>query len=70
LVIGICNFDIVCILSIVIWDFMAVSMKANRFYLNYFELILMLPWAVEGKTCLIVFNVVKDFQKSFKEEET
>jgi len=34
LVIGICNFDIVCNLSIVIWDFIAVSMKANRFYLN------------------------------------
>jgi hypothetical protein len=43
LVIGICNFDIVCNLSIVIWDFSTVSGKANRFYLNQLELALTFP---------------------------
>jgi hypothetical protein len=43
LVIGICDFDIVCNLSIVIWDFGAVTGKANRFYLNQLELTLTLP---------------------------
>jgi len=43
LIIGICNFDIVCNLSIVIWDFSAVSGKANRFYLNKLELTLTFP---------------------------
>ena len=42
--VGICNFDIVCNLRIVIWDFSAVSGKANRFYLNQLELILTNPW--------------------------
>jgi len=32
--VGICNFDIICNLSIVIWDFSAVSRKTNHFYLN------------------------------------
>jgi len=41
--IGICNFDIVCNLRIVIWDFRAVSGKANRFYLNQLELTLTNP---------------------------
>jgi hypothetical protein len=41
--VGICNFDIVCNLSIVIWDFSAVSGKANHFYLNQLELTLMFP---------------------------
>jgi len=40
LVIEICNFDIICNLSIVIWDFCAVSGKANRFYLKQLELTL------------------------------
>jgi len=39
----ICNFDIICNLSIVIWDFSAVSGKANRFYLNQLELTLTFP---------------------------
>jgi len=43
MVIGICNFDIVCNLSIGIWDFSAVSVKANRFYLNKLELTLTFP---------------------------
>jgi hypothetical protein len=43
LVIGIFNFDIVCNLSIVIWDFSAVSGKANRSYLNQLELTLTYP---------------------------
>jgi len=42
--VGICNFDIVCNLSIVIWDFSGVSGKANRFYLNQLELTLTFPW--------------------------
>jgi len=42
-IIGICNFDIVCNLSIVIWNFSAVSGKANRFYLNKLELTLTFP---------------------------
>jgi hypothetical protein len=42
--VGICNFDIVCHLSIVIWDFSALSLKANRFYLNQLELTLTNPW--------------------------
>jgi len=37
LVIGIWDFDIVCNLSIVIWDFSTVFGKANRFYLNQLE---------------------------------
>ena len=44
-VIGICNFDIVCYLSIVIWDFSNESEVANRFYLNQIELTLTLPWS-------------------------
>ena len=44
LVIGICNFDIVCHLIIGIWDFNALSLKANRFYLNQLELTLTDPW--------------------------
>ena len=43
LVIGIFNFDIVCNLSIVIWDFSTVSGKANRSYLNQLELTLTFP---------------------------
>ncbi len=43
LIIGICYFDIVCYLSIVIWDFSAVSEMANRFYLNQIELTLTFP---------------------------
>jgi hypothetical protein len=35
LIIGICNFDIVCYLSIVIWDFSAVLGKFNRLYLTF-----------------------------------
>jgi len=41
--IGICNFDIVCHLIIGIWDFSALSSKANRFYLNQLELTLTDP---------------------------
>jgi len=44
LVIGICHFDIVCNLSIVIWDFYAVSGKINRFYLDQLELTLTFPY--------------------------
>jgi len=40
LVIGFCSFDIVSNLSIVIWNFSAVSGKVNRFYPNQLELIL------------------------------
>jgi len=43
LVIGIWDFDIVCNLSIVIWDFSAVSGKANHFYLKKLELTLTFP---------------------------
>ena len=43
LIIGICNFDIVCNLSIVIWDFSEVSSKTNRFYPNQLELTLTFP---------------------------
>ena len=35
--VGICDFDIVCNLSIVIWDFCAVFGKANLFYLYQLE---------------------------------
>ena len=42
-IIGIYNFDIICNLSIVIWDFSAVSGNANRFYLNQLELTLTFP---------------------------
>ena len=45
LVIGICNFDIVCHLIIGIWDFSVLSLKANRLYLNQLELTLTDPWA-------------------------
>jgi len=38
--VGIWNFDIVCHLSIVIWDFSAIYLKANCFYLNQLELTL------------------------------
>jgi len=43
LVIGICNFDIVCNLSIVIWDFSAVSGESDRSDLNPLELTLTFP---------------------------
>ena len=48
LVIGSWNFDIVWNLSIVIWDFSAVSGKANRFYLNQLALTLTLPWPTKS----------------------
>ena len=47
LVIGSWDFDIVWNLSIVIWDFSAVSGKANRFYLNQLELTLTFPVSVK-----------------------
>ncbi len=40
LIIGICNFDIICNLSIVIWDFSEVCSKTNRFDPNQLELTL------------------------------
>jgi len=40
------NFDIVCNLNIVIWNFSAVSEKANRFYLNQLEFTLTIPWFI------------------------
>ena len=43
LIIGICNFGIVCNLSIAIWDFRALSGQVNRFYLNQLELTLTFP---------------------------
>jgi hypothetical protein len=43
LIIGICNFDIICNLSIAIWDFSALSGKVDRFYMNQLELTLTLP---------------------------
>jgi len=49
LVIGICNFDIVCNLSIGIWDFSAVSEKSNRSYLNQLELTL--TFSVSSTIC-------------------
>ena len=49
MVIGICNFEIAWNLRIVIWDFSAVSGKADHFYLNQLELTLTNPcW--EGRT--------------------
>jgi len=48
LVIGFCNFDIVCILNIVIWEFGAPSGKVNRYNPNQLELTLTftcLPWS-------------------------
>ena len=48
LVIGSWDFDIVWNLSIVIWDFSAVSGKANRFYLNLLALTLTLPWPTKS----------------------
>ena len=44
MIIGICNFDIVCNLNIVIWDFRAVSGKVNRFYRHQLGLTLTFPW--------------------------
>ncbi len=44
--VGICNFDIVCDLSIVIWDFSAVFVKANRDYLNQLEADLTFPCSI------------------------
>jgi len=41
--VGIYDFDIVCNLRIVIWDFSAVSGKASRFYLNQLEFTLTNP---------------------------
>jgi hypothetical protein len=38
LIIGFCDFDIVCYLSIVICNFSAVFGKANCFYLTQLEL--------------------------------
>ena len=38
--IGICNYDILYNLSIVIWDFSVVTGKANLFYMNHLELTL------------------------------
>ena len=43
LIIEIWNFDIVWNLSIVIWDFSALSGKANRFQVNQSKLTLTLP---------------------------
>jgi hypothetical protein len=43
LMIGNCNLDIVCNLIIAIWDFSAVSGKADSFYLNQLELTLTIP---------------------------
>ena len=40
------NFDIVCNLNIVIWNFSAVSEKANCFYLNQLEFTLTIPWFI------------------------
>jgi len=37
------RIDIICILSIAIWDFSAISGKVNCFYLNQLELILTFP---------------------------
>ena len=43
LIIGIYNFDIVCNLSIVIWDFSAISGKVNRLSLYQLALTLTFP---------------------------
>jgi len=48
-VIGIYDFDIICNLSIVIWDFSAVSGNANGFYLNQLELTLTFPCRPTGR---------------------
>jgi len=42
-------FDIVCNLSIAIWDFSAVSGKVNRFYLNQIELTSTLFWPMRAE---------------------
>ena len=44
MVIEICNFDFICNLKIVIWDFNAVIGKPNPFYLNQAVPTLLLPW--------------------------
>ena len=60
LIIGICNFDIVCNLSIAIWDFSALSGKLNHFYLNQLELTLTFPWTEGFFSCInrIIFLYV------------
>jgi len=46
LIIGICNLDIVCSLSIAIWNFSAPPGYVNRFNLNQLELALTSPWVI------------------------
>jgi len=48
LIIGICYFDIVCYLSIVICNISAVFRKVNRLYLTQLELTLTFPWHLMG----------------------
>ena len=56
MVIGIYDFDIICNLSIVIWDFGAVFWKASRFYLNQLELTSTFPRSTVNMALLIFFN--------------
>ena len=51
LVIEILNFEFIWNLSIVIWDFSAVSGKSTRFYLNQLELTLTFLCRIQGETC-------------------
>jgi len=44
--------SIVWCLSVVIWDFSAVSGKANRFYLNRLKLTLTFPYPIRHITWL------------------
>jgi len=50
--------SIVCNLSIVIWDFSAVSGKANRFYLNQLELTLTFPCYIPFPAILIWYIII------------
>jgi hypothetical protein len=49
IIIGIWNFDIIRVLSIVIWDFSAISGKVNCFYLHQLELTLTFPCIIADK---------------------
>jgi len=74
LIIGICNFDIVCNLSIVIWDFSAISGKVNRVYLNQLELTLTFPsnrrlLSVQKMNAMIISPKLQWFGKNLWETE-
>ena len=49
IIIGTWNLDIIGILSIVIWDFSAISGKVIGFYLHQLELTLTFPYIIADK---------------------